>query len=841
MTAAQKASMRLLAWCKRRWRWLVPIAATPVVGVLLGIGVASAIDLPQVGNVAEMTPSQITRLTDQAGDLFRSYSVEKRILLADGEAPEVFSRVLLAAEDRSFYSHGGFDLLGVFRAVFQNWQRGERFSGASTITMQVARMLFLGREKVWSRKIRETLLAVELEKRLSKDQILTLYCNLTYFGHGNYGVEAASRYYFDKPSSELDWAESATLVAIVPSPSVWTPYLRPEIVRTRRDALLRMLGARGVITREQAREAAAGPLAVVKQRDPKPVAPYFAETVRMDLYREHGRKGLYERGLQVRTTLDQRMQSAAESALRQGLMRIDRLRGYGDPVASLNGHDPEAPDLAEAFGGILAEWVGFEPEDGAWAPGVVLASDDHAAEVRIADHRFRLDPEGWEWTRRRAPPLQRGDIAWFELQRVDDGDGEEESAEAAADDAVSAGSVSADPPSFRLELVRPPTLEGAVLLIESATGAVRAMVGGWDYERSEFNRALQAQRQVGSLFKPLVFGAAFENGFTPADTLFDAPAVFAGSDNQPNYSPRNFYREYLGVLTLRRALERSVNVTSVKLFDVVGAERVVDFAQRAGVRSALPPYPSLALGAADMTVLEVATAYATIANLGVRVEPYFVESVSTHDGRDLETHLPQASTVMAPEVAYLLTHVLSGVVQRGTARSTRALGLAAVAGKTGTTDGFTDAWFAGFTPRYTLVVWVGYDQKRRIGRNMTGSVAALPIWNAILQSGVEDGWLDPSDIFTRPDKVRLQRVEYHSGLLPEPGVPGQTVIDEAFIAGTEPVLVHDASSRPLHDLPWYQQRALYGEPKAGENMPEHIEDWDLVRRTWQDTEGAEDE
>lgn len=820
MNAARKAPDAVRGWCVRHWRWLAPVAVTPVAGVLLGVGVAAVIDLPQVETVAELTPSQITRLSDRDGEPFRSYSVEKRILLAEGEVPDTFTRVLLAAEDRNFYAHAGFDILGVFRAVLQNWQRGERFSGASTITMQVARMLFLDRAKVWRRKIRETLLAVELEKRHSKQQILTLYCNLTYFGHGNYGVESASRYYFGKPSAELTYSEAATLVAIVPSPSVWTPYLRPEIVRTRRDAILRMLGERGVMTRDAADEAAATPLNVVTQREPKPVAPYFAEKVRLDLYRSYGQKGLYERGLQVQTTLDQRMQGAAAQALRGGLVRIDRMRGYRGPVARVNEDDLTAPDLAESFGGILARWVGFEPEAGAWAPGVVLQRGRENAEIRIADQRFMLEASGYEWTRRDSPPLRRGDVAWFELRSV-------------SDDAATGGEETTDQARFELELVQEPRIEGAVLLLESATGAVRAMVGGWDYERSEFNRAFQARRQVGSLFKPLVFGAAFEHGFTPADTLFDAPAVFLGADNQLNYSPRNFYRQYLGIVTLRRALERSINVTSVKLHDIVGAERVVDFAHRTGIRSPLLPYPSLALGAADLTVLEVATSYATIANLGVHVEPYFVERVTTRDGRELDAHVPQASTVVTPEVAFLLTHVLSGVVQRGTAQSARALGLAAVAGKTGTTDGFTDAWFAGFTPRYTLVVWVGYDQQQRIGRNMTGAVAALPIWNEVLRRGIEDGWVDPALTFTRPNQVRLRPVEYHSGLLPARRRSGQRVIEEAFIVGTEPVLSFDPETRAVYDLPWYQQRALYGEPKAGENMPEDLVDWTPIMRGWQ--------
>ncbi len=823
MTVARRALEAARSWSGRHWRWLVPVAAAPLLGVLLGVGVAAMIDLPQVEAVAELTPSQITRLSDRDGVPFRSYSVERRILLAEGEVPETFTRVLLAAEDRNFHAHGGFDILGVFRAVVQNWRRGERFSGASTITMQVARMLFLGPEKVWRRKIRETLLAVELEKRLSKQQILTLYCNLTYFGHGNYGVESASRYYFGKPSAELTWAEAATLVAIVPSPSVWTPYLRPEIVRTRRDAILRTLGERGLVPRQEAAAAAEAPLAVVTQREQKQVAPYFAEKVRLDLYRSYGQKGLYERGLQVQTTLDQRMQTAAERALRRGLTRIDRLRGYRGPIGRVSEGDLTAPDLAESVGGDLARWVGFEPEAGVWAPGVVLRRDGKSADIRIAAHRFLLEPEGYEWTGRDTPPLRKGDIAWFELRAVADSGPADESAERTG---------------FVLELVQAPRIEGAVLLLESATGAVRAMVGGWDYERSEFNRAVQARRQVGSLFKPFVFGAAFEHGFTPADTLFDAPVAFTGTDNRLNYSPRNFYRRYLGILTLRRALERSINVSAVKLHDIVGAEQVIDFAYRTGVRSPLQPWPSLALGAADLNVLEVAASYATIANLGVHVEPYFIERVTTRDGGELEVHVPQAATVATPEVAFLLTHVLAGVVQRGTGRSAQALGLAAVAGKTGTTDGFTDAWFAGFTPRYTLVVWVGYDQQRPIGANMTGAAAALPIWNDVLRAGIADGWVDPALTFTRPNRIRFRQVEYTSGLLPARRHADQRLIEEAFIVGTEPVRSFDPETRAVYDLPWYQQRELYGEPKAGESMPEDIADWTPIVRGWQGSGGG---
>ena len=281
-------------------------------------------------------------------------------------------------------------------------------------------------------------------------------------------------------------------------------------------------------------------------------------------------------------------------------------------------------------------------------------------------------------------------------------------------------------------------METALLLIESSTGAVRAMVGGWDFSRSQFNRATQAKRQVGSAFKPFVYGAAIEAGFTPADTLFDAPVMFAGATGALDYSPRNYKRRYLGILTLRRALEDSINVTATKLLDLVGVERVIEFARRCGIESGLPPYPSLALGTADLTPMELATAFSTLGNQGLRVDPYMIERITARDGTVLEQHVPQASQVVQPEVAYVLTHMLRGVIQRGTAGSAANLGLD-LAGKTGTTDSYTDAWFVGYTPRYTLLVWVGYDQERYLGRGMTGAVAALPIWRAMIERGVDAG------------------------------------------------------------------------------------------------------
>jgi penicillin-binding protein 1A len=355
-------------------------------------------------------------------------------------------------------------------------------------------------------------------------------------------------------------------------------------------------------------------------------------------------------------------------------------------------------------------------------------------------------------------------------------------------------------------------------VLESATGAIRALAGGWDFQRNKFDRATQAQRQVGSAFKPFVYGAAFENGFTPADRLFDAPALFTGADGLPSYSPRNYHRRYYGILTLRRALELSVNVTSVKLLDLVGVGRVIDLAKRCGVTSPLPPYPSLALGSADLVPMELAAAYAAFANQGVWVKPYWIDEVRRRNGAVLWRHQTEASKAMDPAVAYVLTHVLEGVVDRGTGAAAANLPVA-LAGKTGTTNDYTDAWFVGFTPKYTILAWVGYDQKKTIGRNMTGAVAALPIWMQIVESGLRDGWITPGETFPVPAGVEMRAIEPTTGLAAVPGTPGN--FDEAFLVGSPPLRAWEPRWSTIVGLPWPQQLAFYS-PRENEKMPNDL-------------------
>ena len=787
----------------------MPLAIAVALGAALGIGVAAAIHVPRVDALVDFTPSLITQLVDRSGRPLASYARERRVLLDEGDVPPLLQNALVAAEDRNFLRHGGVDAMGVARAALRNLRSGRMGEGASTLTMTLARLLYLKPEKTWKRKIEQTFLAVELEKNYSKQQILTLFCNLVFLGHGNYGMESAARSYFGKSVAELTLPEAATLAGIVQQPSRFSPLRNVAATTKRRNYVLRRMLEDGFIDRAEHDAAEASPLLVLPPRAKEEAGPYFAEEVRRWLESKYGADALYGRGLQVQTTLDLDIQQATEQALRKGLLRLDHRKGWRGVPQHLEG-DLENQELPS--------WDVWTGAPGAWAEGIVLTSTGDTATVRIRDKTFTLGRQGIEWTGRRRPSelLKPGDVAWFRLALPSEKPGAKPRAPGE------------DEPYLQLE--QEPELQGAAIVLESATGAVRGLVGGWAFEKTKFDRATQAHRQVGSAFKPFVYGAALEAGFTPADTLFDAPAVFTGADARLSYSPRNYYRRYFGIITLRRALEQSANVASVKLLDLIGVGRVIDFAQRAGIQDTLPPYPSLALGTADLVPLQVAAAYASIANQGVHVAPYFVERISSHDGRAIETHTPIARKAMEPAIAYVLTHMMEGVIDRGTAGSAADLDVD-LAGKTGTTDDYSDAWFIGFTPRYTILTWVGYDQKRSIGRNMTGAEAALPAWRAIVEDGLERGWIVKGERFVPPPGVVMVAVDHHSGLRAVPGAP--RVIEEAFVQGTQPEKEWEPRWAGIMALPWFQQRAFYI-PREGESMPEQITDWSLVQDAWEE-------
>ncbi len=500
---------------RRSWKfwlkWALPLAAAAVIGILAGVAIASAIHMPQVESVADFTPSLITEIRTRDGETFATFSLERRMLLEEDEIPELLTQALLASEDRGFFEHGGIDPLAIVRAQIANLRAGEIEEGASTLTMQLARELFLTRKREWQRKIEEALLAVELEKHFSKQQILTLYVNLINVGSGNYGMAAAARDYFGKDVADLTLPEAATLVGILPAPSRYNPHRRPDLVLQRRNTVLNSMAEAGFVTQEEAAEAKEQPLGLTADRSRQRLAPYFAEDVRKHLDETYGTAAVVEGGLQVASTLDAEIQRSAEEALRQGLLRLDHRKGWRGPLAHLQDDDPDTWDHPS--------WTGSDPRPGHWYKGVVTGVGRREATVRVENHVYALPPEGMEWTRRGRPDrvLERGDVAWFRLE-APQGAAEEEGepeAESMGDGTADSGddpeepepAPTVPPEDLVLFLEQEPEMEGAVVVIESATGAVRAMVGGWSFERSKFNRATQALRQVGSAFKPFVYAA----------------------------------------------------------------------------------------------------------------------------------------------------------------------------------------------------------------------------------------------------------------------------------------------------------------------------------------------
>jgi penicillin-binding protein 1A len=786
----------------RLLRWGLPLVIAMVVGALAGVAVAAAIHVPRVDAMAGYTPSLVTQLLARDGSVYSTFARERRVMLKESEIPAIMQQAVLASEDSNFFRHGGIDAMGVLRAAVTDAKAGRVVQGASTITMQLARSVFLSRERTWRRKVEEAFVAVELEKNYSKPQILTLYLNLVNLGHGNYGVEAASRYYFGKPAARLTLPEAAMLAGIIPAPSRYSPYRMPEQVQRQRDRVLRRMLEERYITQPQYEQAVAQPLLVTTQQPEEMFAPYFSEDVRKYLEAKYGATTLYEGGLQVQTTLDPQIQKAAERAVHEQLLRYDHRRGFRGPIAQIDDKDVDSQQLPT--------WSHGKPVPERWYQGIVLESGPSTARVKIGDQALTLDARGIAWTNKKTPAeiLKRGMVCWFRLHTPEPEKKEDATA------AKTSGKAPKPPGEPFLLLEQEPKVEAAAVVLESQTGAVRAMVGGWDFDRNKFNRITQARRQVGSAFKVFVYGTALEQGWTPSDTLLDAPTSFLGGDGRLSYRPENYYHKHYGIVTLRRALEQSINVPAVKLWDLVSGKRVIDFSQRCGIRSPLPNYPSIALGAADLIPMELAAAYATIANQGTHIEPHLIEKITGSDGHTLEQHFPASYSSTNPAVAYVLTHMMEGVIDHGTAYAIHDLPLD-IAGKTGTTDDFSDAWFVGFTPRYTILTWIGYDQKRSLGAGMSGAVAALPIWRRIAEDGLATGWLKKGETFSVPPGVVLKDIEYYSGLLSDSG--GRT-LKEAFVAGTEPNRRVTSQWSTITTLPWYQQRAFYI-PKQGEKMP----------------------
>lgn len=769
---------------KRRRSRLLAVFVALAVGLPAGFLLAHAIQIPMVKSVEEYQPAIITRIYDRSGVPFADYAIQKRIVVTKKDMAPALVQGILATEDADFYSHGGFNPKAMMRAAIKDAIARKRIEGASTLTQQVAKQLFFTREKSWRRKINEIFAAIEIEKTLTKDQIFELYANQMYLGHGAYGVEAASRLYFGKHAKNLTVPEAAMIAGLMRSPNSSSPIVHSEAALARRNHVLhRMYAEHFIKTKQELQQAINTPivLGTFKEEAPR-IGAYFSEEIRQ--YIEHNEKfgveNLYQRGLKVYSTLDLRMQQAAETSLQRGLRWWDRRRGFRKPVRNI---------VAEGLDPLTyrdAGWTNEPYVTDKLYPAVVLNVDKNGVETRVGKDTIALPPTAFAWTQRKTMEgaLKRGDIIHLRL---------DEDAKTHAK-------------AWKLDQL--PLVQGAVVILDVKTGEVRALVGGYDFQMSKFNRAIQSRRQTGSSFKPFVYGAAFEKGLTPADTIFDEPiAIQVGNQT---YAPKNYYGKYAGIVTIQRALELSINVPAVKTWMMVGGDRVVDFAHRCGITSDIPRYPSTALGAAGVSPLEMTGAYNVFANQGVYVKPRMIRTIVDQTDRVLEEQFPELSEATPAQVAYELAHVMRGTIDRGTAYEAHVLA-PPIAGKTGTTNAYTDAWFIGFCPEYTIGVWTGYDDpSKTLGSGATGAMVALPIWIDVMKQLDALKLRSSRPDFDAPPGVVMVPMDLKTG---RRGTgPCERVIMEAFIAGQEPDKDCSGAAVEVSKLPYYLQRPFY-QPK----------------------------
>jgi penicillin-binding protein 1A len=767
---------------RRHWlRWLFIIVGLLgglffIVGGIIAVSTYRrlVVGLPSVAELENYQPSLVTKVFDRNGELIADFFIERRFLVPLKEIPLYLQQATIAVEDARFYSHHGIDPIGILRAMRANFRAGGVREGASTITQQVARTLFLTPERTLDRKLREVILARRIEQRFSKNQILEMYLNQIFYGHNAYGVEAAAQNYFGKSVRDLSLGEAALIAGLSSAPNRYSPLNNLELSLQRRHHVLRRMIDAGYLTPERVEEVEREPIHLNPQKQLINKAPYFVEYVRRYLEEQYGATALYRGGFNVYTTLDLRLQTAAEQAIRQGLLAIDKRHGYRGPLKRLTLTGAPLIDQQAIQAVTLAADADAAIHIGDKLDGVVLEVHENQVVVAVKSSRGILDKEGFAWVRE--AKLQRN----FYNRRM-----------LSAQEIFSPGDViqvrvaHIDPRSQTPHLVleQEPVVQGALFSMEASTGYVLAMVGGYDFTSSQFNRAMQATRQPGSAFKPIIYATAIASGMTAASIIIDAPVIKANATDQELWKPENYSQKFYGPTTLRTAITHSRNLVTIRLLDKIGVSAVVDYAKRLGITSPLAPYLSLALGSSDVTLTELTTAYGVFANGGMYVPPIFISKITDAQGHVLEEHFPQAKRVIKPEVAYIMTNLLENVVKRGTGRRVRALGRPA-AGKTGTTNDFRDAWFMGFTPEIVTGVWTGIDDRTTLGYRETGGRVASPIWLNFMREAMRGR---PITDFIIPSGVRFVRVNAKDGV-PAIGATEAETIFEVFIEGTEPSL-----------------------------------------------------
>ncbi|MBW2019762.1 MAG: penicillin-binding protein 1A [Deltaproteobacteria bacterium] len=725
--------------------------------------------LPKISSLKDYRPPIITTVYSDDNRKIAEFFKERRIVVPLSKMPKMLINAFVAAEDARFFKHEGVDLFSIARAFLKNLEAGTIIQGGSTITQQVAKSFFLSPEKSYVRKAREAILAYRIDKAFTKDEILFLYLNQIYLGHGAYGVEAAAENYFEKSVSDLNLAECALLAGLPQAPSRYSPFLHPERAKQRQIYVLNRMIDEGYITNVQATEAINTPVDIKPRRNWYiEEIPYYTEYVRRYVEEKYGRDVLYKEGLTIHTAVNIEMQKAGRAALNHGLAALDKRQGYRGPLKHLE------PENFEAFSQEIQralEKHALEPDR--ILQGVVIAVDDREqkATIRIGSEQGNLYLKDMNWARKPDPNVAYYNVKVKKVSNV-----------------LKVGDVilvrvkgrQGDAGQWDLSLEQIPAVEGALLCMEAETGYVKAMIGGRDFKGSQFNRAVQSRRQPGSAFKPIIYAAALDKGYTPATIIIDAPIVYEDTKKEFTWKPRNYEEKFHGPTLFRTALAQSRNVVTIKILKDIGIDYVIDYAKKLGIQSNLTRDLSLALGSSGVSLLELVGAYAIFNNQGYRAKPCFITKILDRDGNVLEENQPESEKVIEKSTAYIMTNLLQGVVQHGTGWRVKALNRP-VAGKTGTTNDLHDAWFIGYTPRYVTGVWVGFDEEKPLGVDETGSRAASPIWLKFMQAILKDKSVR---VFQVPDGVVFAKIDAETGLLAVP--ESKHTIFECFKEGTVP-------------------------------------------------------
>jgi penicillin-binding protein 1A len=727
-------------------------------------------NLPYIGSLKNYNPPIITKVFADDGQIIGKFSDEKRVLVPLDKIPTHTINAFIAVEDARFFQHKGIDFLGIVRALFKNIKARRIEQGGSTITQQITKSLLLKNPaRTYKRKVREALLSLQIEKEFSKNKILYLYLNQIYMGHGLYGIEAASEVYFGKDIRELNTAESALLAGLAQAPSRDDPIKHFNRAKLRQRYVLERMKDEGFINDKQFKEALKTKLTIESEKGQYSTkAPYFLEHIRQRIERKYGRHLLYKGGLKVYTTVNLKMQEAAKKAIKKGLYELDKREGFRSPTRrfifsgeeTLNEPKPERLSKSPLEIGTITQ-------------GTVIKVDSINKEtlVQIEDKKGILPLSNMKWARIVDP-----EKAYFESKLQDPAD------VLTPGDIITVKIIkkSKDFPELILSLKQTPEAQAALLCLEAKTGYVKAMVGGLDFSKSQFNRATQARRQPGSAFKPIIYAAALDNGLTPSSIIIDAPFISPIGEEEKLWKPKNYKEKFYGPTPFRTGLIKSRNIMTIKILKKIGVKHAIDYARQMGIDSPLSADLSLALGSSGLSLVKLTKAYSVFANGGMLVKPLYVTKIIDRNGKVLEENQSSFSESIPQETAYVITDLLKSVVTEGTGWRAKALSRP-VAGKTGTTNDLRDAWFIGFNPTLVTGVWVGYDDSRQMGKGETGSRAACPIWLYFMREVLKE---EPIIPFQYPEGVVITKIDAKTGLLASPS--SQKTCFQAFKKGTEP-------------------------------------------------------